>query len=257
MAIDALKFQKSITKELDVTKDRVRNLIADANWGEEGRYKEAILRNTIKKFLPSHISIGTGFILKDRRNLYDRPLERDDVSNQIDIIFYNNTCPPLFFEGDFIITNSTNVKGIIEVKSTIDSVKLRNSIKKGDSNGEIINDDIFNGIFVFEYNNRMTIDILKKILCKSQGRVNHIAFGTDFFIRLWNRKIPDLHPNINCDKKFYGFYEIPELAFSYFISNAIESMIKKQCGDRNWFLFPIEGTKEKHRIDSVCLENEY
>lgn len=48
-------FQKSITKELDVVKNRVRNLIGPAHWGEEGRYKEAVLKNIIKRFLPMAI----------------------------------------------------------------------------------------------------------------------------------------------------------------------------------------------------------
>jgi len=58
------KFQESITKELNVVKDRVRNLIADSHWGEEGRYKEAILRNVIKNFLPENLSLGTGFVIR-------------------------------------------------------------------------------------------------------------------------------------------------------------------------------------------------
>ena len=41
--IDAKKFQESITKELDTVKDRVRRLIGSSHWGEEGKYKEAIL----------------------------------------------------------------------------------------------------------------------------------------------------------------------------------------------------------------------
>ena len=55
--IDPKEFQKSITKELDTIKNRVRNLIGSSHWGEEGRYKEAILRNVIKRFLPSNLSI--------------------------------------------------------------------------------------------------------------------------------------------------------------------------------------------------------
>ena len=31
-----MRFQQSITRELKVTKDRVRDLIGDANWGEDG-----------------------------------------------------------------------------------------------------------------------------------------------------------------------------------------------------------------------------
>lgn len=62
--INPLEFQKSINKELQIVKDRVRNLIGRANWGDEGAYKEAILRNVISQYLPKNLSIGNGYILK-------------------------------------------------------------------------------------------------------------------------------------------------------------------------------------------------
>ncbi|MBV7533035.1 hypothetical protein [Chitinophaga sp. sic0106] len=58
-------FQESITKELKYTKDRVRNLIGNANWGVDGRFKEAILSKIIGQFLPSNLRIGTGFIVSN------------------------------------------------------------------------------------------------------------------------------------------------------------------------------------------------
>ena len=64
MVLDIKEFHKSTSKELDVIKNRVRNLIGNANWIEEGRYKEAILKNVIKRFLPRKYAIGTGFIVK-------------------------------------------------------------------------------------------------------------------------------------------------------------------------------------------------
>ena len=43
---DYLNYQKSVAKEFKAFEKRVRNLIDDRNWGEEGRYKEAILKIT-------------------------------------------------------------------------------------------------------------------------------------------------------------------------------------------------------------------
>jgi hypothetical protein len=102
-----LEFQKSITDELKALQNRVRNLIGNANWGDEGRYKEAVLRNVIKNFLPSNISLGTGFII-DKKN--DGEIAK---STQIDIIVYDNTYPVLFSSGDIVITTPANVIGII------------------------------------------------------------------------------------------------------------------------------------------------
>ncbi|WP_164731079.1 hypothetical protein [Anoxybacter fermentans] len=53
--IDPKEFQESITKELDTIRNRVRNLIGTSHWGEEGQYKEAILKNVIRRFLPSNL----------------------------------------------------------------------------------------------------------------------------------------------------------------------------------------------------------
>ena len=38
---------------LNLIKNRVRNLIGNSNWAEEGRYKETILKNVIRRFLPA------------------------------------------------------------------------------------------------------------------------------------------------------------------------------------------------------------
>jgi len=148
MPFSPLKFQESINKEFDLIKDRVDNLIdIDANHhGENGAYKEAILRKIIKRFLPKNISIGTGFIVtKDDNDTYSR-------TTQIDIILYDNNYPLLFNEGDFIITTPKNVKAIIEVKTTIRNSDLADIILKSKENMDLIgNPHIFNGIFSYNY----------------------------------------------------------------------------------------------------------
>jgi len=157
--IDPKEFQKSITKELDTIKNRVRNLIGSSHWGEEGRYKEAILRNVIKRFLPSNLSIGTGFVIKKNNG-------NTQISSQIDIIIYDSTIPVLFSEGDFVITTYKNVKGIIEVKTKIRNNQLQEIIQKAETNGKLIGKKIFNGIFSYEYeddiNSRNVDQALKK-----------------------------------------------------------------------------------------------
>ena len=79
------RFQVSITQELELTKNRVRDLIGNANWAEEGRYKEAILRKSISQFLPKNLSIGTGFIIANDDHEYGR---EGRISTQLDIIIY-------------------------------------------------------------------------------------------------------------------------------------------------------------------------
>ena len=111
-----LDFQKSINKELTLTKDRVEFLIGNANWGDVGRYKEAILRTTIAQFLPSNLKIGTGYIVGN----YDHRFGQEGrISSQLDIIIYEDKSPVIFREGDFVILTENAVRAVIEVKTKI------------------------------------------------------------------------------------------------------------------------------------------
>lgn len=247
--IDAKKFQESITKELDTVKDRVRNLIGSSHWGEEGKYKEAILRNVIRRFLPANLSLGTGFIIRKDNN-------RTQISNQIDIIVYDNTIPVLFSEGDFVITTCKNVKAIIEVKTKIRNSDLHEIIEKAKENGKLIAKGTFNGIFSYEYGGNINSSHIDDALKSAKGHVNHLSLGKNIFIKFWkkedrNRLSP---PASNCEGDFYNIYRLEGLSFSYFISNLLDMACPEKLDDRWWFLFPIEGTKEVHRERTICLE---
>ncbi len=249
MRINPEEFQKSITKELDTIKDRVRNLIGSSHWGEEGKYKEAILRNVIKRFLPSNLSIGTGFVIKKNDN-------NPQISSQIDIIIYDNTIPVLFSEDDFVITTYKNVKGIIEVKTKIRNNQLQEIIQKTETNGRLIGKKIFNGIFYYEYEDDINSENIVQVLKGANGYVNYISLGPNVFIRFWKREDGNrLNPPVeNCRNDFYNIYNLESLSFSYFISNLLELTCSSNLDDRWWFLYLIIGTKERLRVRTICLE---
>ena len=77
-----LDYQKSISNELISIKNRVRNFIDDHHWGEDGRYKEIILSEILRRHLPKNVSVGTGFVVN-----------QDNISTQIDIIVYDSKYP--------------------------------------------------------------------------------------------------------------------------------------------------------------------
>lgn len=253
---NARLFQESITQELDSIKNRVRNLIGNAHWGEKGRFKEAVLKNVLRKFLPSNLSVGTGFILKavgqnDGDNI---------LSSQLDIIIYDNTKPLLFSEGDFIITTTSNVRAILEVKSRITANTFLQVVQQFDNSISDFIDEfnqreqkIFAGIFAFDFTGNIMSNHIEDALRNSALIVNHISLGHHYFIRKWNGNDRDrLAVQVDCNGDFYNYYELNNLSFSYFIANLIDIT----CGglnDRYWFSFPIEGTKEIHRIKNVCL----
>ena len=122
---DYKAYHESITAELMASRDRVRNFIGDHHWGEDGRFKEVLLMNHLKKILPSNVSIGTGFVKNG-----------EQITSQIDLIIYDNSVPNLFSQGDFVIVLPESVYGIIEVKSKLISGKMiTETIANANKNG--------------------------------------------------------------------------------------------------------------------------
>ncbi len=256
MPSGAKEFQESITNELHTIKDRVRYLIGDANWGEEGRYKEAVLKNVLRKFLPTHLSVATGFIVKSNSS------SQSIRSKQIDIIIYDNRIPVLFSEGDFIVTTSSNVRAVIEVKSSIIAGKFKKFVSTFETSLNRIPElfyssrkPLFVGLFAFEYSSDLESEVIDRVLKESHKRINHICLGRSYFIRHWNRTRDSATiPTSDCTVDFYNVYEIVNLSFSYFISNILHLCVDDNLNDRHWYSFPIPGTKEVDRVRTICLD---
>ena len=244
------EFQKSIGKELLTIKDRVRNLIGDAHRGEEGRYKESVLKKMIREYLPHNLSIGSWFIVS-----------KSHISKQIDIIIYDNRYPVVLRDGDFVIITQDMVKAIIEVKSNV-TKSWKNSLRNVVNNFkrledfEILQDKIReNSVFswIFAYENEKEIkeieettnlDIKKyadytKVKLKY---VNHICLSNNIFFKSWinNQQIrPHSDSNIDWDHPFFNIYNIEGYSFGYFLSNLLHIVSSPNLEERSSFSFTI------------------
>ena len=242
---DYLKYQQSISNEIISTKDRIRNLIGGIHYGEDGRYKEILLRNIIMSKLPNFAAMGTGFVLGET-----------EISTQIDIIIFRKDFPLIFQCSDFVIVPKEAVLGIIEVKTRLNRGNFRETYLKAHDNGKIIGPQVFNGIFAYE--NDICFNKLPRTIsetCQSHyENVNHIAFGASHFMKYWRDGQPDGSPN---DK--YHIYEICDLAFGYFISNLVENIHIQITGydsipeSMDRIMYPIENTKEAHKKHIIQL----
>ena len=278
---DYLEYQKSIAAEFKAFEKRVRNLIDKSNWGEEGHFKEVVLMNYLKRILPKHLSVGTGFVRNE-----------DKITKQIDIIIYNNTFPVLFSEGDFVVSTSANVIGIIEVKSKIVSRDLCEIIETANNNAEIIvgqsDMNLFNGIFSYnhesgperyfdklneyDFSNLVRKQHFNQIVSRKVfSCVNHIALGDKYLIKLWplgqdeEGKESFLSENPANYAPYYSLYNMDYgLAFSYFLSNLQEFIIKVATSnfdkeipkEMRGFLYPIEEGKEICLFDRIYIDKD-
>ncbi len=240
---DLKGFYESVSAELIGIKDRVRNIIGAANWGVDGTYKEAILRNIISKLLPKNYSISTGFVINADR----------EITTQLDLIIYDDASPVLFKEGDFAIVLAHTVWGIIEVKTRFSSwSELNVSIEKAKANGSIIHSTLtkgrklFNGVFAYEIDfeiNEPSKRNLAHFFSENDDlfrTVNNVALGKNYFLHLHYDKNPRL-----------GAYALNDLSFAYFISNLLERVDSNPIFfEHNRLFFPLD-SKEPHLIFSI------
>lgn len=126
------------------------------------------------------------------------------------------------------------------MKTSIVSGDIIGIIRKATENALLVPKSKFNGIFAFEKNGieiqRSEINPnLKQAFYESKGAVNHLCLGENIFIKYWKSG----EKNEHLIDKVYSFYNIHELAFSYFISNLIECVAPEKVLDKSWYLYPI------------------
>jgi len=142
--IDFLEYHKSIAKELNATKDRIRQLIGSQHWQTDGEHKEAVLRKILRNHLPESSRVGRGFVCF-----------RNDTSSQIDILITACDKPALFKDGELVLVTPDAVQAIVEVKTSLNSssgihdalIKLSENIQSIRSNCRF---GCYAGLFVYE-----------------------------------------------------------------------------------------------------------
>jgi hypothetical protein len=235
-----IEYHKSTTNELLSLTNKVRNLVQ--HWGEDGRYKEAVLKNIIRRYLPEKYLIGTGFVVKQTDNRGEHL-----TSRQLDLIIYDDSSPILFKEGDFVILTADSIRGIIEIKANLQNQGLTPVIKQANENGNFIfsgktdkDQNFFNGVFSYEgYSNGFSYDTFaanyneadddfRALPDFSKFKVNHVSLNKDFFLKYWG----------NHENPHHSLYQITDLSFPFFISNLTDTLANTHVEKNNFIWFP-------------------
>jgi hypothetical protein len=233
-----IEYHRTTTSELLALTNRVRSLIA--HWGEDGRYKEAVLKNVIGRFLPGKYTIATGFVIKQTENRGEHLSSR-----QLDLIIYDDASPVLFKEGDFVILTPDAVRGIIEVKANLQNQGVTTILTQANENGQFIfsgkidkTKKFFNGVFSYDgYAGDFNLDTFSENYQNSnigflpdpeytKFKVNHVSLNKDWFVKTWN-----------ADRNPHSLYNIQDLSFSFFISNLIDTLSNKSVKKNNFIWY--------------------
>lgn len=107
------EYYGSLADELKVKSEKISLLVSHGQ--TVGNYREYILRELLRKYIPKKFAVATGFI--------------EGIPNQIDIIIYDSlNYAPTFIEGDLVVVKRESVRGIIEVKSNLITAKLKEAL---------------------------------------------------------------------------------------------------------------------------------
>lgn len=235
-----LDYFYSLTQEVNALKNRVRHFIRDRHWLSDGLWKESVLRAVLRRHLPRHLEIGSGFIVAG-----------NEVSTQIDILIYDTNYPILFQDGDFVVVTPDLVRAVIEVKTCIEPSRIQCYLEKlGEVHHMVASTALcrpFVGLFSYENAGCDHETVLAALAAStrevSRRNVHCVSLGDDDFTRFWYcpPETPK-HPS-----PLWRSYQLTGLAPAYFVHNVIESLCQRSVLDNEDLWYPRQG-KERFTL---------
>jgi hypothetical protein len=262
--MDVSAYFESVTGELNALKNRVRQIIGKSHWQTDGESREAVLRNVLRRHVPSNVAVGRGFVVS-----------AEACSPQIDILLYDAAKPVLYREGDLALVTADAVLGIIEVKSRLTARNSRQSVDQLTGALEFVRcaqaaaswnyqcatfdrpwerseyglirnlpalpRRVFGALFSYETSltaarARDLGDQLVNACEKNPSRVvDLVSCGESLFTRWWD------------SSNSWHTYELKNRAPGYFISNIISYLTAESVTSNQMLWFPAEG-KEPFRL---------
>ena len=167
--MNTIDFHKSTAAELLAIKDRVRNLIN--HWGEDGRYKEAVIKTMIQRFLPEKFKIGTP---EDKQIILDDMSAAFGGSGGADFIlavnYLNNALDPLVSTtptiGGYDSAGNNSSKDILAQDAHV---------------RHLVNQVNVLGIN-FDYDNAYTIDGTGKVTSYGRGKMGSLVGSNNIYV---------------------------------------------------------------------------
>jgi hypothetical protein len=261
--VDFMAYHQSIAAELQAMQNRVRNLIGDAHWGEDGAHKEAVFRKVLSTHLAQSYEIGTGFISYE-----------DSPSTQLDVLITNKNKPSLFQNGDIKIVTPDCVEAIVEIKTRQRTkAQLLETLNTLADQVEKVRNfkhppySCWAGLFIYEKDegnlqkwSRILLEALQESSRGDRERaINCVAFGSILFSRFWQHApfdpgdpdYPSWHSYIFDLDTLRGF------SYTYFIGNLVMGINLGQNESVEYAWFPIRGEngKEEYNFQRVSLDN--
>src|SRR5258708_4756055 len=128
-------FYSADAEALQIKYRQIEDLIGLSHHSaSEGTYCEVLLKEFLRRTLPRHVSVDSGFIRRVSdadwsQNSSTLPPDSPIATPQLDIIVHDTQrYAPLFRSEDFVVVLPEAVRAVIEVKKTLDRGKLTDAV---------------------------------------------------------------------------------------------------------------------------------
>lgn len=129
---DLIEYTSSFGEELKSKTERFTKLIPNRHQPSDGGFHEWLVREQLRRALPSSIEVSSGFVF--------RPVQKKDgtrgrlISQQIDVLLWNKANHTVALDaGNFVVITPEACLGAIEITKSLDGSKLQNDLQKIDS----------------------------------------------------------------------------------------------------------------------------
>lgn len=244
--MDIEAYYRSLHTELNGLRNRVRFLIGNAHWPTDGGWKESVLRAVLRRMIGGAVDIGHGFFVTE-----------EGISPQIDVLAWRSDAPVLFRDGDLVILPAHAVRAVIQVKTKLTTQTLAAGVDNLNRACAVLPSRgiAVTGLFAYETDfpsNEPILQYLRDYASASTQLIDLVCHGSDHFIRYWPHD-PEFPGKHVVYEKWHS-YQMPELAYGYFISNIISHLAPSEFPSSGEPFYP-RGGKEIYKDGEVYRKN--
>jgi hypothetical protein len=243
--MDPRHYFESVGLEFNALHNRVRQLIDGAHWQTHGEWQESVLRQMLRRHLPTNAVVGRGFVIS-----------AEGATSQLDVLVYDDSKPVLFRDGDLAFVTPDAVIGIIEVKARLNAAEFGEAAEKLARDIELIrlpgNSDAFAGLFAYEANGEnlgLYLERLRAAANNWNQRIDIATIGHSMFLKYW-------HLDPQTDRRMYErwhAYRMPGLATGYFIHNIVDFVAPDSVAPNARVWFPQVGKEQFLEENAISL----
>ena len=217
------RYLDSWTNELHSRAARIRDLIGGAHWLSDGHHKEHLIREFLRRYLPSSCIVSRGFVVP--------AAQAEAASREIDVLIADPAAAaPWFNEGEILIAPPDSVVAHLHIKTTFSKKGLCDALLSA-ANVQAVCEEaesferVWVGVFFFAPKTSASIEKQFEVIVNAAGTISNPRFLPDHIAILGGPlTIVDHAPNGNPNAVRLRCFECGEHAFALALADLFDRM---------------------------------